>query len=74
MTRDTQQALVKGWAETGALLAKLRWEELRALNGARALYASNYLIDAALRIPLPAARRSSSGLVDQQTLFRRGHR
>jgi hypothetical protein len=55
----------------GALLAELRWRELRALTADRALQAADYLIDAALRVPRAGPRRITSGLVVQQALFHR---
>lgn len=66
MTREEQRAYVRRWAETGRLLEERRWRELRALSPAGALLASDILIQAALRIPLPAARVKWSGLVKLQ--------
>lgn len=71
MTRDDQRAYVRRWAETGRLLEQIRWRELRALETASALRASDQLIAAALRVPLPPARRAWSGLVELQALLRR---
>jgi hypothetical protein len=71
MTRDAERAYIKRWVETGNLLEQRRWQELRALDDRRALEAADYLIDAALKVPLPSARRTSSGLVEQQALFHR---
>jgi hypothetical protein len=62
------QAYVKRWAETGRLLDDIRWRELASLDADRALAASDALIDAALRVPLPARRRTWSGLVEQQAV------
>jgi hypothetical protein len=70
MTRQDQRAYVRRWVETGRLLEQIRWRELRALDAAAALAASDHLIEAALRVPLPAARRGWSGLVDLQDLLR----
>lgn len=69
MTQDAERAYVRGWAETGRLLEELRWAELSVLDDARALQASRDLLDLALRVPLPPARREWSGLVDQQDAF-----
>jgi hypothetical protein len=66
MTRDAEKAYVQRWMETGQLLADLRWRELRALDAADALRISDHLIEAALRVPLPASRRQWSGLVEWQ--------
>jgi hypothetical protein len=62
---------VKQWAETGRLLEDLRWRELAGLDPQRARAATDALIDAALRVPLPPDRRHWSGLVEQQALFHR---
>ena len=51
------------------MLDDLRWRELRTLDGATAIKASDFLIDAALRVPLPSARRLWSGLVEWQDLL-----
>jgi hypothetical protein len=70
-TRSAARAYVKGWAETGRLLERQRWTELAALGDADALAASDMLIEAALQVPLPAARLTWSGLVSQQDAFHR---
>lgn len=69
MTRDAEQAYVRQWVETGRLLDEIRWRELRDLDAAVALRASDDLIELALRIPLPPDRRSWSGLVELQDLL-----
>jgi hypothetical protein len=66
MTRENERAYVRRWVETGRLLEDLRWRELRALDPAAGLRASDHLIDAALRVPLPATRVQWSGLVELQ--------
>jgi hypothetical protein len=71
MTRQDQRAYVRRWMETGQILEQIRWRELRALDAAAALAASDHLIDAAVRVPLSSARREWSGLVDLQNLLRR---
>jgi hypothetical protein len=71
MTRQDQRAYVRRWVETGQILEQIRWSELRALDAAAALAASDHLIDAAVRVPLSSARREWSGLVDLQNLLRR---
>lgn len=63
------RAYVKRLGDTGRLLEELRWKELVSLDDRQALEASDMLIDAALRVPLPQHRRSWSGLVEQQALF-----
>ncbi|MEO8681700.1 MAG: hypothetical protein ABI665_21825 [Vicinamibacterales bacterium] len=71
MTRDQARRYLRRWDEAGRLLDEQRWHELPTLSPERALAAASALIDAALRVPLPAARRASSGLVDQQRVFHR---
>jgi hypothetical protein len=72
MTREAERAYVRQWVETGRLLEELRWRELASLTPARGLDATDALIEAALLVPLPATRRESSGLVEQQALLHRG--
>jgi hypothetical protein len=72
--RETERACVKRWAETGPELETLRWREVHALDEATALRASGDLIEAALRVPLPASRVVWSGLVDLQDLLHRRRR
>jgi len=71
MPADTARAYVKGWAETSRLLEELRWRELAALDTRAALASAEALIEAAMLVPLPPARRRWSGLADQQALFHR---
>lgn len=71
MTPDAERAYVRQWAETGRLLERERWRELSQLTDERALEAADALIDAALRVPLPASRLTWSGLVEQQRLLHR---
>jgi ABC-type multidrug transport system ATPase subunit len=69
MTKDAARAYVQRWIEAGRLLEAQRWDELSKLDPQRAIEASDMLIAAALRVPLPSARRKWSGLVDQQRSF-----
>jgi len=71
VTREMERAYVKQWAETGRLLEEIRWRELAALDPETALRASDALIEAALRVPLPSKRREWSGLVEQQAVLHR---
>ena len=71
MTADAQRAYVRNWTETGRLLERIRWDELRALDPQRALRATDALLDPAVRVPLPPARRTWSGLVELQRLLHR---
>ena len=68
---DALRSYVKGWAETSRLLEEIRWHELAALDDRQALAAADVLIDAAMLVPLPPARRGWSGLADQQALLHR---
>ena len=75
MTPDQERAYVRNWAETGRLLEEIRWRELRNLGDADALRMADALIEAALRVPMPARRREWSGLVElQDRLHGRGRR
>lgn len=71
MQPEADRQYVKHWAETGRLLEELRWRELAGLDDERALAASDALIEAALLVPLPAHRRTGSGLVEQQARLHR---
>jgi hypothetical protein len=71
MTRDAARAYVKGWVETSRLLDAIRWQELAGLDATKAREVSDALIRAALAVPLPETRRSSSGLVHLQRLLDR---
>ncbi|HUF25233.1 MAG TPA: hypothetical protein VMN81_13960 [Vicinamibacterales bacterium] len=74
MTMDAEREYVRKWAETGRLLERIRWDELRALDPGTALRATDALLDAAVRVPLPLSRRHWSGLVEFQRLLHIGHR
>jgi hypothetical protein len=71
---ERAKAYVAGWVTTGHLLEEQRWSELSSLETGRALAAADALIEAALRVPLPAARRTWSGLVEQQRILHRRRR
>lgn len=71
MTPEMARAYVKRWVEAGRLLEELRWRELARLDPRQACAATDALIDAALRVPMPPDRRQWSGLVAQQALFHR---
>jgi hypothetical protein len=74
VTREVERAYVQNWARTGQLLEEIHWRELRLLDAAAALRASDALLDAAVRIPLPSSRRQWSGLVDLQDWLHRRRR
>ena len=71
LTGDAARQYVRRWAETGVVLEQLRWRELAALDEGRALRASDALLEYGSHLPMTAARRESSGLVEQQRLFQR---
>jgi hypothetical protein len=71
VSRDDEAAYVKQWAETGRLLEAQRWVELARLDPSSALEAADTLIEAALCVPLPASRRTWSGLVELQRILHR---
>jgi hypothetical protein len=71
MSDEAARAYVRQVVEAGRVLEQQRWQELAALTPQRALEASNALIEAALMVPLPAPRRTWSGLVEQQRAFHR---
>ena len=69
MTREAARAYVKGWVETGRMLEEQRWRDLALLDPRSALEASDALIEAALRVPVPEARQTWSGLVELQAVL-----
>jgi hypothetical protein len=71
MTREEARTYVRQWARAGRALEAQRWHELSTLTPDRARAASDALIAAALTVPVPAARRTWSGLVAQQRAFHR---
>jgi len=74
VTPEAERAYVRKWVETGRLLEDIRWQELRALDDAAALRASDALLSAACLVPLPPTRQAWSGLVELQDLLHRRHR
>jgi hypothetical protein len=71
MPSRIERAYVQQWAQTGRLLEEQRWHELARLSDETALRATDSLIRAALRVPLPDARRRWSGLVELQDVLHR---
>jgi hypothetical protein len=69
VTPDDERLYVRKWAETGRQLEAIRWRELRELEPAAALRASEALLAAAVLVPIPPRRRVWSGLVDLQVLL-----
>ena len=70
MDREQARAWMDQWRAAGPALARQRALELRQLDGAQALEASERLLS--LSDPRSVGRRrlESSGLVDQQRAFR----
>jgi hypothetical protein len=66
-TLEQQQAWVKTYKAASVALEAQRWRELRALTDEKALRMS----EALLSMPLSNRRRESSGLVQQQELFKK---
>ena len=65
----TQRAWARGWQVAGQALESVRRAELRALTAERALVATDRLLSLGAEVALPAKRRRTSGLVEQQRLF-----
>ncbi len=61
---------VEHWRVVGPELARIRRQELRAMNAARALIASNRVLALVGWLPRTPRRRADSGLVEQQALLR----
>ena len=68
---ERHRAWVRAWQETGDALAAVRRAELRALTPEQALRATENLFSFGSGMPVAAARRGTSGLVEQQRLFAR---
>jgi len=68
---ETQRAWARTWQATGEELAAVRRSELRALTPQKALRAADNLLSLGAATPVSAARRLTSGLVEQQLLFAR---
>jgi hypothetical protein len=71
MTSPSEHAWIDQWRAAGVALDEQRASELRALTPERALAATEALLGLANPRTLPEARRTGSGLVDQQALFHR---
>jgi len=64
--RSREQIWAAQWVSAGPALARVRAEELAALTPAQALAASDALLAIGATTPLPASRRTWSGLIDLQ--------
>jgi hypothetical protein len=61
---------IRNWQETGPILERLRLDSLRLVNTAAAIEAFDLAYKSAR---LHSPRRLTSGLVEQQRWFKRGH-
>lgn len=71
---ETQKAWARQWARAGEALAEVRRAELRSLTAEQALAASDDLLSLGAQLAASSARWTTSGLVEQQRLLRRGRR
>ena len=62
------------WRSAGPALDAERRERLARLEGERAAAAVDAVLDLAAHAPRSPARRSTSGLIEQQALFARARR
>lgn len=65
------RAWIRNWQELGPILEDVRREELKRVNTADAIQAFDMAYKSA-RLHYPS--RETSGLVEQQDCFKRGHR
>ena len=70
-TETQRRAWMAQWHEARHALRAQRAVELQALSNERALAAADALLSIGPLAALPEGRRTSSGLVRQQALFRR---
>jgi hypothetical protein len=68
---ETARRLVKNWQHTGELLDRIKWDELRAMTEDDAARAFERLSMHPRDGWMPPERLGSSGLVEQQRIFRR---
>ena len=66
--REATRLRLRVWQEAEPLLQEQRWRELQALTDEKALALTKALFS---RGTASASKRDSSGLVEQQALFRR---
>ena len=70
---EEQRRLVAGWREAGLALERLRWAELASWPAQEAREAAYDLLQLGGMLPADPKRETSSGLVEMQRLFARGH-
>lgn len=73
MGGSEERRWIEEWRAAGPELEQQRRQELRALTPERALFFSDALLSLVRTEDLPEQRRTHSGLVDLQDLFRRLH-
>jgi hypothetical protein len=65
------RAWIKNWQELGPILEEMKRDSLKRVNTADAIEAFDLAYKSAR---LHGARRETSGLIEQQRWFKRGHR
>lgn len=65
------RAWVRRWRRVGPQLRRIAWEELAAMSPEQQALAIDALFEVGYRLPAP---RTSSGLVEQQRLFKKARR
>ncbi len=73
LSQSEQRRLVACWREAGLALAHLRYAELASLSAAESREAAHDMMQLGGMRPADSARERSSGLVEMQRLFARGH-
>jgi hypothetical protein len=71
LSGEAQREWLSQWETAGPALAEQRRKELRELSESQALAASEALLSLVTLTTLDPARRTYSGLVDQQALLHR---
>lgn len=66
---SNEQRWIRQWLAAGPALEAQRARELRALTDEQACAAADALLEIGASLPLDEARRTWSGLVEQQRLF-----
>ncbi len=69
--RAADRAWVRRWQRVGPQLRRIAWEELAAMSPEEQARAIDALFEVGYRLGPP---RSSSGLVEQQRLFKKARR
>lgn len=73
LSRDAQRKLVQGWHEAGLALARLRRAELSRQSAEESRQAAFEMLQVGGMLGPDPKREVSSGLVEMQRLFARGH-